>query len=142
MDSSGETKVSASIGKTRIVAFLRTSTVDIGTPPAVGKNRRFAQCTYARFPCVLTGWISILVNENEIFIPRSAYSDLGDITSAEVSPNGNLFVLTIKGGDASESYIARLVFDKERVLERRLYSGEDPQHATEVSRYYLVGAAD
>jgi hypothetical protein len=142
MDPSGETKVSASIGKTKIVAILRTSTVDIGTPTAVDKTRRFAQCTYARFPCVLTGRISILVNESEIFIPRSAYSDLGDISSVEVSPSGNVFTLTVKGGDASESYIARLVFDKERVLERRLYSGEDPQHATEVSRYYLVGAAD
>lgn len=80
----------------------------------------------------------ISVDESEVRVPRSAYSDLGDIVSVEVSPKGKAFVLTITGGDASESYIARLMFDKHRVFERRIYPGEDPQHVTEVSRYYQV----
>jgi len=88
------------------------------------------------------GQLRITVSGNEIFVPRSAYSDLGDILSAEISTKGNVFVLAITGGDASESYIVRLIFDKNRLLERRLYSGGDRQHAVEVSHYFQVSAVD
>lgn len=86
--------------------------------------------------------MKILVNERDIFVPVSAYADLGDVLSAEFSTKGGLFVLTVRGGDASESYIVRLSFNKERLLERRVYSGEDPYNVLEVTRYYQVSAVD
>lgn len=69
-------------------------------------------------------------------MPRAAYADLGDISSAELTTNKGQMILTIQGGDASESYIAKLTFNRQRVLERRLYSGEDADHPLEISHFY------
>jgi len=63
------------------------------------------------------------VDGDEVEVPKSAFADLGDIVSVEVSRDGDNFALTIEGGDAAYSYFARLIFDKHRVLERRLYPG-------------------
>lgn len=142
INPNGETTVSAEFGKTKLVAIFQTSTVDIGPPPTDNKPRRFAQCTYTRIPCSLTGQIRVLVNGRDTFVPTSAFADLGDIVSVEFSTKEDLFILTIRGGDGSESYIARLVFNKERLLERRLYSGEDKYHVLEVSRYYKTPPLD
>lgn len=137
---SGETTVSAVLGKTKAEATFRTSTVQIsGTEE---KNRRFAQCTYSRIPCSLTEQVRVLIDGNEVFIPRSAYADLGDITTAEFATSDNQVTLTIRGGDASESYIAKLLFGKDGLSERRLYSGEDDQHPLQVTHYYQVSTAD
>ena len=136
---SGETTISAALGKTKVEALFRTSTVQISGMKE--KNRRFAQCTYSRIPCRLTEQVRILIDGSDIFIPRSAYSD-GDISTAEWSLSDGRVMLTIRGGDASESYIAKLLFGKEGLAERRLYSGEDAEHPLEVSHYFQVSAAD
>lgn len=136
----GETTVSALLGKSKAEAIFRTSTVQIsGTEE---KNRRFAQCTYSRVPCSLTEQVRVLIDGSEVFIPRSAYADLGDITTAEFALSDKQVTLTIKGGDASESYIAKLLFGKDGLSERRLYSGEDDQHPLQVTHYYQVSTAD
>jgi hypothetical protein len=137
---SGETRVSAVLGKRKTEATFRTSTVQISATEE--KNRRFAQCTYSRIPCSLTEQVRVLIDGNEVFIPRSAYADLGDITSAEFATTDSLVALTIRGGDASESYVAKLLFGKDGLAERRLYSGEDEQHPLQVTHYYQVSTAD
>jgi len=93
-------------------------------------------------PCSLTEEIRVLVNAKEVFIPRSAYADLGDISTAELTMRNGLMMLTITGGDASESYVAELRFRHDRLLERRLYSGENTKRPLEVSRYYQVSATN
>lgn len=137
---SGETRVSAVLGKTKAEATFRTSTVQISG--AEEKNRRFAQCTYSRIPCSLTEQVRVRIDGSDVFIPRSAYADLGDITSAELAGSDNRVTLTIRGGDASESYVAKLLFGKDGLAERRLYSGEDEQHPLQVTHYYQVSTAD
>ena len=77
-----------------------------------------------------------------MFIPRSAYADLGDITTAELLRVITNVTLTIRGGDASESYVAELLLGKDGLAERRLYSGEDEQHPLQVTHYYQVSTAD
>jgi hypothetical protein len=139
INPNGETRLSATVGKIRIVVVLHTSTVDIGSPvdnPDFGRESKFVQCTGGRSPCVLTGQLSILVDGDEVEVPKSAFADLGDIVSVEVSRDGDNFALTIEGGDAAYSYLARLIFDKHRVLERRLYPGEFREHLAEDTRYY------
>jgi hypothetical protein len=137
---SGKTSISALLGKTKAEAVFRTSTVQIsGTGE---KNRRFVQCTYSRTPCSLTEQVRILLDGNEVFVPRSAYADLGDISTAELTMIDGKMMLTIKGGDASESYVARLLFGKEGLSERRLYSGEDVEHPLEICHYFQVSTVD
>jgi hypothetical protein len=138
IDPNGETTVSAFIAKVKLVAVFQTSSVEVSNDD---KIPRFPQCTYSRIPCVIVRQLKLFVNDAEVFLPRSVYADLGDIQSAEFSSKNGLFVLTLMGGDASESYTARIVFDK-RLRERRLYSGEDRIHALEVTRYNQVTAVD
>jgi len=131
---SGETRVTATLGKIRLQAIFRTSIVQVTNTDE--NNRRFVQCTYSRFPCSLTDQIRVLVDAKEVFVPRSAYADLGDIVTAEWTMERGQVELVIKGGDASESYIARLVLSKGKVSERRVYSGEDPTRPLEIDHYY------
>ena len=133
---SGTTTISISYGTKKIEAEFRTATVPIS--PSERSERRFAQCTYSRFPCSLTEKVSIRIGGNDVFIPRSAYADLGDILTAQLSADAKSVTLTITGGDASESYVAMLIFNQERLVQRKLYSGEDPDHPLEISQYYEV----
>lgn len=139
VNPNGETKVSTSISETKLVAILQTTEVEISTDDKVP---RFPQCTYSRTPCVIVRQIKLFVNRAEIFLPRSIYADLSDVQSAEFSrAKDGKFILTITGGDASESYIARIIFDRQ-VQQRMLYSGEDRTHALEVTNYHQVASTD
>jgi len=138
--SSGLTRVTATLGKARAEALFRTSVVEVSVSGE--ERRKFVQCTYSRLPCSLTENVQVLLAGKEVFIPRSAYSDLGDISAAEFGVVNSSIILTIKGGDASEAYIAVLTFNEQRLIERRLYSGEDAKHPLEISHYYQPTTAD
>ncbi len=99
-------------------------------------GRRFAQCTKSRIPCSLTEAIRVTIAGKETPLPRSAFADLGDISDAQITLKGHRVVLVIRGGDASESYIAKLSFIKGRLVERRMFSSEDSSHPFEISRYF------
>jgi hypothetical protein len=129
--SSGETTVSAKLIGTNAKALFRTSALSTED----GDSHRFAQCTSSRNPCILLSQLQIFWRGHEIIVPRSAYADLGDATTAQLSVAHQRLMLTIRGGDASEAYIARIEFNEQRVLERRLYSSEDASHVLEVSQY-------
>lgn len=130
----GRSEISAVLAGSTIRVVFRAATVPISASDP--SSRRYAQCTYSRVPCSLTEDIQISANGHEVFVPRAAYADLGDISSAELTTNHGRMILTIQGGDASESYIAKLTFNRQRVLERRLYSGEDADHPLEISHFY------
>jgi hypothetical protein len=131
---SGKTTLSAVVGKARVEVSLWTSVVKFTTDEEM--NRWYAQCSHGRTPCSITGRIRIYVNGAEVFVPRAACADLGDIVSAKFSRQGAMFALTIDGGDASASYRAVLTFNRERVVGRKLYNGEFPSRPLEVSRFY------
>lgn len=82
------------------------------------------------------------MNGVELSLPSAAYADLGDINSAAIEEKGDQIVITLDGGDASESYIAKLIFDKDRLVERRIYPGEDATEPVEISHYYIVTTSD
>jgi hypothetical protein len=135
----GETTVLSTLGKSELSAVFETKTAEIEQND---KIPRFAQCTYSRMPCVLTSRIKLSINQREIPLPRSVFADLGDIHTASFSARKGLFVLTIHGGDASEAYIAEIIFNKDQLLARRLISAEDPYHSMEDTQYHQVNTAD
>ncbi len=134
--SNGSTNVSATLNGKEVKALVRT----LVAPNSVSGSpaQSFVQCTSSRIPCSLTAQIKLFEGSNEVFVPRVAYADLGDISNVELTMDNGLFVLTIKGGDASEAYIAKLEFNKERVVKRLLYSAEDPARPLEVSQFFMV----
>jgi hypothetical protein len=81
--------------------------------------------------------LSIKVNGREIFVPHSAFADLVWVAHAELKVAKPISLLTISGGDASESYSAKIEFDQKAVRSRKVYSGEDPGAPTEQTRYFL-----
>lgn len=134
INPNGETTVSAVIAKAKLVAIFQTSIVEVSNDD---KIPRLPQCTYSRVPCVIVRQLKIFVNDVEVFVPRSVYADIGDLQSAEFSQKDGLYTLTLTGGDASESYISRITFDKQ-MRERRLYSAGNQTRALETTRYHEV----
>lgn len=135
---SGTTTITLSSHGKELKALIQTTAVTKAASHS--PEQHFAQCTLSRTPCILTSQISLVYGATEVFVPRGAYADLGDIFNAELTTTNGLFVLTVRGGDASEAYIAKLEFNKDRVIRRRLYSAEDAAHPVEVSQFFVVGS--
>lgn len=140
VSSNGTTTVTMSVKGEELKALIQTMVVPKAAPNL--PEERFAQCTSSRTPCVLTSQIKLFDGASEVFVPRGAYADLGDIFTAELTMSNGLFVLTLKGGDASEAYIAKLEFNKDRVIRRSFYSAEDIAHPLEVTQFFMVSSGN
>ena len=137
----GETKITATLGGTRVAVQFFTHKVDIGKPSDEPPKRRMSSCTYSRIPCSLTDAVEISVAGHPVFVPRSAFADLADINGAElhlIAPGR--FRLALTGGDASEAYEANIVFDRHRVRERTVTASE-AQMVAEKTVYFDVSRA-
>lgn len=105
-----------------ISVFIATHSIDIGKPSDGRPNRLSSSCTYSRYPCVLVDGIDVHINNRLIFIPRSAYYDLSDIYSAEITYRNGLYALILSGGDASESYEVEIILNNSAVKSRIMRS--------------------
>jgi len=81
--------------------------------------------------------ISITVNGNQVFVPRSVYTDLFDVKNGTLAVNKQGSVLTLCGADASESYCVQIYFDNQKVFRRTMSSGEN-ETVTQDTKYRLV----
>lgn len=82
--------------------------------------------------------IKVARNGHEIFIPLSAFSDIGEprhIKLEAVPKSQSNFRLIIRGGDAGGSYSATLEFKDDDILLKRVASGEFPKVAWEEIHY-------
>ncbi len=132
----GETVITARSGKSAVAVKIGTHEVDIGRPSDERPEILRSACTYSRYPCSVVDYIDITVNEKSIFVPRSVYLDRGDINDAKVTRMKNAWLLTLRGGDASESYFVEVIFDSVRVRSRAVLVR--PHRALEVTKYYEV----
>jgi hypothetical protein len=83
-------------------------------------------------PKTVINAITVLRNSQKVFIPLSAYADLGNprnISLERLAAHG--FRLTISGGDAAGSYTAILDFHKTAISRRKVVSGEFPKEVWE-----------
>jgi hypothetical protein len=80
--------------------------------------------------------IDIAVNDKSIFVPCSVFCDLADLNTAQIQSGQKESILTLKGGDASESYIVRIVFDAGRVKRRVIASGMLPDQPLQETTYH------
>lgn len=81
--------------------------------------------------------LTVIVGVQQIYIPLSAFIDLGDPRSIQLEPRKKKgrFAITIRGGDAATSYTATLELDKNQVLERVVRHGEFPSQSWEKTTY-------
>ncbi|MEZ5959564.1 MAG: hypothetical protein R3C30_03945 [Hyphomonadaceae bacterium] len=81
------------------------------------------------------GDISIEVDGQAIYVPFGAVLDLFAPHDVQLNATPNAYLLEIVGGDASETYQARLWFDRTRILRREIVAfGE----VSESTQYNLV----
>jgi hypothetical protein len=133
----GETAIVASSTKVSVRVQIRTHEVEIGEPSEKRPDVIRSSCTYSRYPCSIVDGIDILVNGKPIIVPRSVFCDLADLNTAEIRIEQKESILTLNGGDASESYIVKIEFDAERVKRRCLSSSMAPGKLLQETIYSL-----
>lgn len=89
-------------------------------------------------PKALVVSVQAWVGNDKIFIPVSAYSDLGDPRSVSLKLIKTGFVLKISGGDAAGSYNATLSIEKGNIRRRKVVSGEFPDNVWEETIYSFI----
>lgn len=133
--SSGDTVVSSRFGEVGVRVKIRTHELPNGTTDKPLKPPD-SSCTMSRMPCSVVDSIEISVAGAPVFVPRSVFADLADVNNAELAMEKGRYVLTLIGGDASESYIVKIVFNRTRITYRSLTSGEFPEHPLQETIYH------
>ena len=125
---------------TRLSAIAPNRAVEVVLDSRLAKSAdEFPDAAAGEFPdrFRVVRSLKIKVNGHEIFIPHSAYADLAWVATAELKFGKSRNLLVITGGDASESYSAKIEFDGKAIRSRRLYSNLDHGGPTERTQYSL-----
>jgi len=80
--------------------------------------------------------IAITMNGQKIIVPRSVTFGLILPNRAELVVGAGISVLTIEGGDTTESYIVRIEFDSERVKRMTAASALIPDKPLQITTFY------
>lgn len=91
-----------------------------------------------QMPKSVISLIDLRIGNEKVFIPLSAYSDLGNPMQASLEKAGHGFKITITGGDTATSYKAVLIFDNEHIQRRRVSLGEFPDEVWEETVYSFI----
>ena len=86
-------------------------------------------------PRALVSQLTVVVGGQDVFVPLSAFADLGNPRTVEVKVTRRGFDLIISGGDASASYRALLTFEGRTLARRKVQHGEFPNEAWEETQY-------
>lgn len=138
VEPSGKTVIVASSVKFNVRVEIRTHEAQIGQPSEKRPEVSTSSCTYSRYPCSIVDSIDIFVNDKRILVPHSVFCDLADLNTAEIRIDQKESILTLNGGDASESYIVRIEFDTDRVKRKRLASSIAPDKLLQETIYHIV----
>jgi hypothetical protein len=96
---------------------------------------RIVTSQFPEFVRIING-LEIMVNKTSLFVPRSTYADLLDVRSAEMSLTEKSGNLLLRGGDASESFLARIEFDRRGIKRRALFNSESPGKPLQETIYH------
>lgn len=129
----GQNLMSANLNGVRVDLQLTTRVTRVEDSGAIPKS-----CTRSRIPCTAVETFELSVNGSKVFVPNSALCAVSDLTRASVVPEGQVLVVRLQGGDASESFELVLKFDTKRLLSRELYSGMDKRIPIESTTYQVV----
>ncbi len=80
--------------------------------------------------------ITIKMNGQKIPVPGSVFCDLVLPNRAELGVGPGISVLTIRGGDASASYVVRIKFDSDRVKRTTFASSLIPDKPLQITTFY------
>jgi hypothetical protein len=83
---------------------------------------------------VLTS-IHITQNRKAVFVPLSAYSDMGDVKFASIEPTKGGFALHVHGGGTATGYDATFSFSRGFLKTRTVRNREFPDETWEKTQY-------
>lgn len=88
-------------------------------------------------PNAVIGSVELRINEELVFVPISAFADLGNprVVQIDQRKGKDRFAVILVGGDAATSYKATLEFQKDILLERVVRHGEFPTESWERTIY-------
>jgi len=88
-------------------------------------------------PRSVVGAVEVKVSGGSIFVPLSAFGDLGNPRSARIESRKGKgrFAVVLAGGDAATSYTATLEFRDNLLSERLVRHGEFPDQSWENTLY-------
>jgi hypothetical protein len=140
--SSGETVVKTKINNDIIRIKINTKEIQIGKPSDERPDTNVNCCTYSKYPCSKVERIEININNQGIFIPASVYCNLADLNKLSIKSIGKEYMLILTGGDASEAYMVKIYFNKERVMKKIISSLITPDTPSEETKYYMQTIGD
>ena len=132
----GETVISSGFKTGTVQVKIRTHELPNGTGDKPVKPSG-SSCTMSRIPCSAVDEVGITVAGEPLFVPRSAFADLADINNAKLATEHEKYLLILVGGDASESYVVKIEFDRKHITYRSLTSGEFPERLLQETYYHL-----
>lgn len=99
----GETRLEAGSAPSRVRVVIKTRQVGAEEHP----DRRTRWLPSTPRPSVVQD-LEIHVGSRSLFVPASAFSDLSGLREARLRVGSRASVLTLSGGDASESYVVTI----------------------------------
>jgi hypothetical protein len=138
----GETLVVGMLNKSPVRVKITTHEIKIGKPSNKRPEKIHSSCTYSRYPCSTVDGLEITVNNKSLYVARSVFCDLADLNIASLSVEQQKIILTLTGGDASESYIVKIVFDENQVTKRTFLSAILPDEPLQETTYYSRATED
>jgi hypothetical protein len=88
-----------------------------------------------KLPEVVLSSVEIQEGKEPVFVPLSAYSDLGDVKLASLSASRQGFVLNLHGGNTASGYDAILVFRRGYLVSRTVRLREFPEERLDKTTY-------
>lgn len=86
---------------------------------------------------------TVRLGDNESWVRFSAYSDLVNITDADLNISDEGFNISINGGETSTHYKATIYFDNDGfLLKRKVYSPSFPDEVWEETEYSFIRRKD
>lgn len=87
------------------------------------------------YPSVVISEIVLIVGKEEILLPFSAYSDLGNPREVTLEIKEKQLIINILGGETACSYSATLIFENGDIVRRKVCNGELPEEVWEETVY-------
>jgi len=128
IERSGDTLLSTTLAKKTISVDFHTTKMkkaDAGFPLALAHYEDIS----------VVRQMTIAVNGQDVWVPRSAYADLFDPRKAYLRSENGVFVLLVGGADGSDSYSVHIRFDATRVISRTVYDTMSPPRISEKTIY-------
>jgi hypothetical protein len=88
-----------------------------------------------RLPEFVLSSVVIQEGNETIFVPLSAYSDLGDVKLASLNASSNGFILNLHGGNTASGYDVILMFSRGYLVSRTVRLREFPEERLEKTTY-------